>query len=145
MNWGNKLLITFIVFGTGMSYMVYRSISTKFDLVSKEYYKDELAYQQVIDGTKNANALSGKVIITKENKDIVLQLPEELKGKSISGSIWFYSAADETKDRRFDLKTDAEGKQIFDRKMFFPINYKLKIDWKANDEHFYTETDFSNK
>lgn len=145
MNWGNKLLVTFIVFGTGMSYLVYKSVNTRFDLVTKDYYKDELAYQQVIDGTKNANALSGKVVITQNDKNILLQLPEDLKGKTISGNVWFYSAADENKDRKFELKPDADGKQLFERNMFFPIDYKIKIDWKANNEHYYTETDFSIK
>ncbi|MBI2729397.1 MAG: FixH family protein [Sphingobacteriales bacterium] len=145
MNWGNKLLITFIVFGAGMSFMVYKSVNSKFELVSKEYYKDELAYQQVIDGTKNADALTSKLTITEDEKNIVLQLPEELKGKKITGSVWFYSAADETKDRKFELKTNADGKQFFENKLFFPINYKVKIDWKADSEHYYTEKDFSIK
>lgn len=145
MNWGNKLLITFIIFGGFMSFLVYKSINTRFDLVTKDYYKDELAYQQVIDGTKNANALSGKVSITKDEKNIVVQLPADLKGKAISGTIWFYSAADENKDRKFELKTDADGKQFFEKNIFFPIDYKVKIDWKADKEHYYTETDFSVK
>ena len=57
----------------------------------------------------------------------------------------FYSVADEKKDRKFELKPDADGKQLFEKNMFFPIRYKVKIDWKANDEHYYTETTFSFK
>ena len=41
-----------------------RCMQTPVDLVSEHYYKDELAYQQVIDGTRKANALSGKVGLT---------------------------------------------------------------------------------
>lgn len=145
MNWGNKLLITFIVFGGFMSFLVYKSVTTKFDLVSKEYYKEELAYQQVIDGTKKANALAGKVSITNNEKFILLQLPKELNGQNVSGKIWFYCAADAAKDRKIDLKPDADGKQLLKKNMFFPVNYTIKIDWTSNGEHYYNETDYSNK
>lgn len=145
MNWGNKLLITFIVFGAGMSLLVYKSVTAKFELVSKEYYKDELAYQQIIDGKKNAEGLSANVTVTQDEKNIVLQLPEEMKGKNISGTVWFYSAADETKDRKFEIKTDAEGNQVFEKKIFFHINYRVKINWKADDKNYYTEIDLELK
>lgn len=145
MNWGNKLLVTFIVFGAFMSFMVYKSLTAKFELVSKEYYKDELAYQQVIDGTKKTNALVGKVTIVHEKKFISIQLPKELNGEAVNGKIWFYCAADASKDRKFDLKPDANGKQLFEENMFFPVNYTIKIDWTSNKEHYYHETDYSNK
>ncbi|OYZ47929.1 MAG: hypothetical protein B7Y19_07425, partial [Sphingobacteriales bacterium 24-40-4] len=57
MNWGNKLVVVFVAFALFMGYMVYRALSTKYDLVSKDYYKDELRYQERIDGVKNAVAL----------------------------------------------------------------------------------------
>lgn len=142
MNWGNKLLVTFIVFGTAMSFLVYKSINTKSDLVSKEYYKDELAYQQVIDGTKNANALANKINITHNEKFITIQLPGELKGQPATGNILFYCAADASNDRKFDLKPDADGKQLLGKNMLAAVNYKVKIDWTVNGEHFYTETEF---
>jgi hypothetical protein len=62
MNWGNKLVVVFIAFALFMGYMVYRALSTKYDLVSKDYYKDELRYQERIDGVKNAVALDSVTI-----------------------------------------------------------------------------------
>ena len=40
MNWGNKLMLVFIVFALLIGTLVYKSINTKYDLVSKDYYKD---------------------------------------------------------------------------------------------------------
>ena len=56
MNWGNKLLITFLVFGAGISFLVYRSMHTNFELVEKDYYKSELRYQEIIDGTNHVQS-----------------------------------------------------------------------------------------
>ncbi len=36
-----------------MSYMIYRCMNVPVNLVSKAYYKDEIAYQEVIDAKKN--------------------------------------------------------------------------------------------
>ena len=37
MNWGNKLLIAFIVFIGGISFLVYRSTQTNFEMVENDY------------------------------------------------------------------------------------------------------------
>lgn len=66
MNWGNRLVIVFLVFGAGMGYLVYRSMNTDFELVESDYYKQELRYQNVIDEHNSANALSASVNIEQK-------------------------------------------------------------------------------
>ncbi|MDX2048387.1 MAG: FixH family protein [Chitinophagaceae bacterium] len=143
MNWGNKLLITFIVFGAGISYLVYRSLNTSFELVEKDYYKNELQYQQVIDGTKRANALASPVKLQKSGDQIVLHLPEEMKNKDILGDVWFYCAYDSRKDRKFTLNTDAEGSQSFHSSSILPGNYTVKIKWNENGKNYYSENNLT--
>ena len=78
MNWGNKLLLTFLVFAAGMGFLVYRSVTTNFELVEKDYYKEELRFQQQIDGTREANNLSSAVTLLQNETGIHLQLPAEM-------------------------------------------------------------------
>jgi hypothetical protein len=139
MNWGNKLLVTFIVFGAGMSYLVYRSVTTNFELVDKDYYKNELRYQEVIDGTNRANALSVAVKLEQSGERIVLQLPAEMKDQIISGTLHFYCAYDGKKDKKFIVSTNAEGMQVLDAGQITAGNYTVKINWKANGNDYYTE------
>jgi len=139
MNFGNKLLVVFAVFAGLMSYMVYRCFSVPVDLVSNEYYKDEIAYQDVIDGTKNANALQGKATVKESATDVVIQLPEEMKNHSVKGTVLFYCPSNMDNDRHITLATDANGKQAIDIKKFSKGNYTVKIDWKDHDTHFYIE------
>ena len=98
-NFGHKLLLAFLLFGILMFYLVYQSLHTNFELVSKDYYQDELVYQQVIDATKNTNDLSSKASITQKGDEIHLQLPSEMVNQSISGQVYFYCASDSKKDR----------------------------------------------
>jgi len=139
MNWGNKLLIVFALFAGMMSYMVYRCFNVPVDLVSNEYYKDEIAYQQVIDGTKNANALSTKISIQESHSAISIQLPQEMRSKLIKGKILFYCPSNLDNDKKVELSTDLNGKQDIDLKSITKGNYTVKIDWTDNNKLYHTE------
>jgi hypothetical protein len=139
MNWGNKLLVTFIVFGAGMLFLVYRAVTTNFELVDKEYYKNELRYQEVIDGVNRANALSDVVTLAQTGSGLALQLPAEMKDQTITGTVHFYCDYDSKKDKKFALNTDASGGQLLDDKQITAGSYTAKISWKANDKEYYTE------
>lgn len=135
--------MVFIVFAIGMIYLVYRCIHVNTDLVTKEYYKDELKYQDVIDGTRMANALSGRVQLNQDNEAITIQLPGEMKNERVSGKIWFYCAADAKKDRHISLAMDADAMQQISKKVLQPGSYTVKLNWKSNNKNYYTEQTFT--
>lgn len=139
MNWGNRLLLVFIVFGLGMGYLVYRSMNTNYELVEKDYYKQELRYQNVIDDHQQANDLSAPVSLEEVNGLLTLQMPEEMKNQSLTGEIYFYCAYDTKKDKRFELIPDSLGRQVFTSGAVSPGNYTAKIKWKRGEQTYYAE------
>jgi nitrogen fixation protein FixH len=139
MNWGYKLFFTFIIFAILMSWLVYRAFQTDFQLVEKEYYKSELRYQEVIDGTNRVNALASSVSLTQEDETIILQLPDEMKNLPVEGTIWFYCAYDGAKDIRLELKPGADGKQQIASAALQPGTYTAKIQWKQAGKDYYSE------
>lgn len=143
MNWGQKLLLVFVLFAAGMSYLVYRCMHVNTDLVTKEYYKDELRYQDVIDGTRTANALSEKVLLVQQSEVITVQLPGEMKNEKVTGNIWFYCAADAKKDRHIPMVTNSEARQHISKELLLPGRYTVKFDWSSNNKHYYSEQTFT--
>ena len=139
MNFGNKLLLVFAAFAGLLSYMTYRCFAVPVDLVSTEYYKDEISYQEIIDGTKNANALNGKTVVLESNGTVTIQLPAEMKGHLVKGTILFYSPSQIENDRHVTLTTDNDAKQLIDAKTLKKGNYTVKIDWKESANHYYAE------
>lgn len=139
MNWGNKLLLTFIVFAAGMGFLVYRSVTTNFELVEKDYYKQELRYQQKIDGMREANNLTAAVNFSQNEKGIHLQFPAEMKEKPLTGEIWFYCAYDKKKDKKFGLLTGPDATQSFRLDEIEPGSYTVKINWKDGVKEYYSE------
>lgn len=139
MSWGNKLLVTFIVFAGGMIFLVCKSIMSDFQMVEKDYYKKELSYQQVIDGTKEAGQLSSLAAVQDDEKGITIQLPAEMKNKNPSGEVWFYCAYDEKRDRHFKLETDGNAVQSIAPGKVLAGNYTVKISWKDDQKSYYAE------
>jgi nitrogen fixation protein FixH len=141
-NWGNKLLIVFALFGTMIIILVYKAVHSNYDLVSKEYYKDELNYQQIIDGTNRANGLTTALQIKQQQQQINIQLPVEMKGVASKGTILFYCASDSRKDKQFDLKVNAAGNQQINAMQLLPGNYQVKISWQAKGKNYYSQQSF---
>ncbi len=138
MNWGNKLILVFICFAALMATLVYKAVNTRYELVSKEYYQDELRYQDKIDGRKNAASI-GELTITNSKENLALQFPKEMQGMVIKGEAWFYCKTAADKDIRVPLAPDSEGKQIIERKKLLTEKYLLKISWEAADKKYYLE------
>lgn len=139
MSWGNKLMIVFFAFGTMMGYLVYRCVGTPVELVSKDYYKDELEYQAVINGKARAGELKGTFQVWYQDDQIFLCLPSEMKGQTVSGSIWFYCASNSQKDKKIRLKTDVSGCQQIPSNLLKEGTYEVKLRWAINGNEYFSE------
>lgn len=145
MNWGNKILVVFIAFGSMISYMVYRCMRTPVNLVSEQYYKDELAYQNVIDGTRQANALSYKVGLVTVNGTIRVNLPPEMRNRAVKGTIIFYCPSDARRDRSIRLRADAAGQQDIEHGIVPAGHYTVKLSWESEGVRYFNEQSFINQ
>lgn len=124
-----------------ISYMVYRCVRLPVDLVSDQYYKDELAYQQVIDGMNRANALSGRVSLTPGQQGLSLTMPDEMHGRPLKGNIVFYCASDAARDRTMPLAVDDFGRMTIAPGTVLPGHYQIKVGWVTGGLNYYSEQD----
>jgi hypothetical protein len=138
MNWGRKLILVFIAFAGLMSTLVYMCMQQNFELVSKDYYGEELRYQDKIDGSNNASKLS-ELVVNQNSENVVIKLPKELNGLTVSGEAWFYCATNASKDKKITLEIDAEGRQFISKAQLAKAKYLLKVNWKAGNNIYYTE------
>jgi hypothetical protein len=131
MNWGKSLLLVFALFAAFMAYLVYRASGTHFDLVSKEYYRDELNYQDKIDGMRRAAAISSALVTVNAAKQLSIQFPVELSGQTIDGEVWLYCKTNAALDLHLPLVADtALFRQVGLTAQ--PLGkYLVKLHWKA--------------
>lgn len=138
MNWGAKIAIVFISFTLLIGFLVYKSVHTKIDLVSNEYYKDELHFQQQINGTNNANAISAVQVIPTDSL-ITIIFPQEVKHSNIHGEAWFYCKTNADYDKKLAIAANENGVMTVNKNNLFKTNYILKLKWMANNTNYYSE------
>lgn len=131
MNWGRSLILVFIVFAAFMGYLVYRASGTHFDLVSKEYYKDELRYQDKIDGFRNAAAIEAVQLRVDSTGILQIRFPEQMKGKPVQGSLWLYCKTDAGKDLHIPLAEDTTGMRVINVSGKASGKYQAKLHWEV--------------
>ena len=137
-SWGHKIAFAYLAFIGGISFLVIKASSQKFDFVTKDYYGEELKYQQVIDEATNANKLSAPVRVEKNNGSLTVRFPGEMKGKKKQVDFYLYYPADAKKDFRLSLDVnDAEFTQVLPQ----PISgqYELKLTWISDNIKYYNE------
>ena len=138
MNWGYKILFVYIAFVAAMLFLVFKASFQKDDLVTQDYYGQELKYQQRIDETERTNALSAALQCGYREGRLVISFPKDFSGKTITGNVVLYCPADEDKDVKqdFTIKDNA-------LEMAVPHNYKgafeLHINWQSDGRQYYYE------
>lgn len=138
MNWGTKILVVYIAFVLGIVFMVFKSSSQKTDLVTKDYYAQELKYQEKIDESKRVAALSAPVTCNMRDRALIISFPKDFAGKTLAGEAVLYCPSDEKKDIKKSFSVVNDVVQIA-----IPAGsnglYELHITWQENGTGYYFE------
>jgi hypothetical protein len=142
MNWGHKIMVVYLIFVAGILFLVYKTSQEKVDLVTKDYYAEEIQYQKKIDQTERSNALSVPITFEIVNGELTIHFPSEFKEKKITGDILLYCPSDEGKDIKqsfsmngsvYTMKLPAANKGL----------HVLKLNWTIDGVSYYFEKKLS--
>ena len=136
MNWGYKILTVYIIFVAGIIFLVFKSSSQNQDLVTPDYYEQELKFQGRIDEIERANALSTPVTYNLQGHELNLFFPQEMKGKNINASLLLYCTTDKSKDIEKKLTVE-NGKATFTIPPANKGSHELKLSWSVNGNSYY--------
>lgn len=139
MNWGTKIVVAFVLFVGLIVTMVTISMKQDVSLVAKDYYVQEIAYQDQIDRIRNYNELGAdQLSITYDNAKSVIVLTAP-GNHTRQGEVHFFRPSDASLDSKYVLKPNSEGQQYFDVKNFKKGLWKIKISWRENGREYYKE------
>lgn len=137
--WGTKIAFLYGGFVLLIATLVVGSMRQDFDLVSKDYYQEEIEYQKTIDAGKNQAALSTPVHMHANEANVVLKFPAEFDGKTITGNVQFYSPVDASLDKSFKLTVE-NNSMFVNRGELSKAAYKVKINWEVEGKAYYQES-----
>ncbi len=137
-SWGTGIVLAFVAFIIFILYFVVLA-STKnqanHDLVTREYYKEELAYQQEIDAQQNALKYARNTIFTKTEEGLMITLPEEFNFDNTQGIVSLYRPSNKQLD--FDLPVSLSNTHLLiPDKRLVDGRWDIRISWKDKDQNY---------
>lgn len=137
-SWGIKIAGLYIGFVILILTLVSMAVRQNVDLVSKDYYEQELKFQNKIDKVNLTRSLKEQVSWEVKQESLYLKFPEQFKGKKINGSIYFFRPSDAAYDKKISLSTDTIVLDIPTAQLKTGL-YKMQLDWKVDNNEYYNE------
>jgi hypothetical protein len=138
-SWGIKITALYLGFVALIVTLVIISMNQKVDLVSKDYYQQEIKFQERIDATQNASETVKQITFSNVDKKIIFDYEPDILSKDFSGEIVFFRPSDADKDVKVKMNPDVDGIQIIDASSFMHGMYKVQISWNNYGKKYYKE------
>ena len=138
LNWGTGIVIAFIGFISFIMYFVINMNTDKkldHDLVTEDYYKQELKYQNDIDKEKNAKTLSANLKWEKTERGMLISFPENLEPSNISGKVFLYRPSNKQLDFETTISLSNHNLLIPDKRLL-DGRWNIKIDWNYKGNNY---------
>ena len=131
-NWGTSIVIAFILFIAFIMYFVVSMMTNKkydHDLVTEEYYEEELLHQNEIDKMNNAKALQANVNWEKTSEGIEIVFPSNLNYKTITGKVFLYRPSNKKLDSEFNISL-SNNIMLIPKTKLLDGRWNIKVDWQ---------------
>jgi len=137
-NWGTGIVIAFVAFISFIMYFVINmNINKKYDhdLVTEDYYKKELDFQNDINKENNSKSLEVNIKWEKTTEGLLLEFPETLNIENITGKVFLYRPS----NKQFDFETDislSNHNLLIPDKRLLDGRWNIKVDWQYNGKSY---------
>ncbi|RKE98176.1 FixH family protein [Ichthyenterobacterium magnum] len=137
-NWGTGIVLAFIGFISFILYFVINmNVNSKYDhdLVTEDYYGEELKFQNDIDKEQNAKALDKNISWEKAENGLLIKFPKTFKVQNITGKVFLYRPS----NKQFDFETPIS---LSNHNLLIPDNrlldgrWNIKVDWQYKGKSF---------
>tara|TARA_Y100001972_G_scaffold129055_1_gene193797 strand:+ start:1130 stop:1567 length:438 start_codon:yes stop_codon:yes gene_type:complete len=136
-NWGTKIALSFFLFGVFILYMVVQAFRQDFDLVTENYYQEELQYQERIQEKANLLRSGDEIIIESNVGDVLFKFPESFS--DAEGTIYFYHPSRKLFDKTFQVDLNDQNQQSINRDELVRGRYKVKVSWQVGGLSYFQE------
>ena len=138
LNWPTGIilaLVSFIIFILSFVYKATFLPEYDHQLVSDEYYNDELNYQEEIDKLKRASELAENISISKNNNGLLIKFPSNIDYKQIKGSISFKRLSNRKIDFKLPIELTSSQLLLKDEELVAG-RWDVKIAWEVAEKTY---------
>ncbi|WNH07916.1 FixH family protein [Thalassobellus suaedae] len=142
-NWGTGIVLAFIGFISFIMYFIITmNVNNKYshDLVTEDYYAEELDYQNDINKLTNANNLNQNISYKKSEEGLIINFPDDIDYTKIKGKVFLYRPSNKQLDFDTAISLSKPYLLIPDNRLV-DGRWNIKIDWQLNNQSYlYKET-----
>lgn len=134
------IVICMVSFMGYIAHFVYQAMNQDVDLVSKDYYAQEIKYQDQIERVRRTQALGDVMLNYKAGDEaILLQMPSTYQDMNLSGTITLFRPSDDKLDKQLPLQLGRDQSQLLEVADLESGLWKVRVSFSANNEDYYTE------
>lgn len=111
------------------------------ELITENYYEEELQYQNVIDAKNNADALPEKPIYKQDAKGIALAFPADINNGNAKFKIDLHRSEDKNLDIIKEMTLDSNNSIFIPAKVLVKGNYVLRVSWVKRNKNYQLDYD----
>lgn len=130
------ILVNYMIF---VIYIAFFKKNISSELISKNYYEEEIKYQEVINEKKNANILLKKVKIEIISDGIQIKFPLPFTFKNIIGEYTLLRLSNKKLDLRKRLFLNKYSEKLISYKNLMEGLYNFKLRWYYNGKNYLIE------
>ncbi|WP_047418697.1 FixH family protein [Cellulophaga sp. Hel_I_12] len=137
-NWGTGIVLALAAFISFILFFVIRmSMDDKsnHDLVTEEYYKQELTFQKDLDAQNNAINTNNNLIVAKTPEGLLVTFPENLEFEKVKGTVSLYRPSNKQLDFDFPISLSNTNLLVPDKRLL-DGRWDIKVSWNYKDEEF---------
>ncbi|MCB0445204.1 MAG: FixH family protein, partial [Gelidibacter sp.] len=137
-NWGTGIVLAFVGFISFIMYFIIAMNTNKkydFDLVTEDYYKQELDFQNDINKQNNAKDLTENITWEKTKDGLLIIFPKNIEVNSITGRVFLYRPSNKQLDFETSISLSNHNLLIPDKRLL-DGRWNLKVDWQYNGNSY---------
>lgn len=133
-SWGHGVAValgSFIIFILFLIFVFSRGMNNS-ELVSDDYYHDELEYQQVINAKNNADGLTQKPLYVQDSRGITISFPKSIAPENEKTQFDLFRTDDSNLDVKKEVTLNSQQSFTVPKQVLTAGSYTLKLRWENN-------------
>jgi len=145
--WGHGVIIAlgaFILFILGMIFLFPLGKQNS-ELITENYYEEELQYQNVIDAKKRADDLADKPHIEITQNGIKFDFPKDISNENSTFKFYLFRTNDRNLDIEKKVTLNPDNTLFIPAEVLVKGSYTLKLMWKKANLDYQIDYDIQWK
>jgi len=133
-------LLAFIIFILSMLFL-FPNGQKNSEMVTDNYYEEELKYQDVIDAKGRADQLQEKPVYSQDKSGIKITFPKDYDNSNATVKFVLNRTDDQNLDIHKSVQLDMNKSFLIPAQVLTPGNYTLRLSWTKDKKDYRLDYD----